>query len=124
MTTPVQVRMPQGGDAKWLSKCAERHNSSPAGVYVGASAKGTFTVRHYAGDVSYSAAGQTDKNADRLSKNLHDLLAACAGGLHNLTLPPPTRDLHDLLAACADGRTAALFPPIDASKGSKVTSIA
>ena len=72
-----EVRVPQGADSKWLGKCAERH--AGCGAYGGPvevqNACG-FVVRHYAGAVTYDCRGMVEKNADRLSRNLHDALAA------------------------------------------------
>jgi myosin I len=38
--------------------------------------QGQFLVKHYAGDVMYTAAGMTDKNKDQLLRDLFDLVAA------------------------------------------------
>ena len=71
-----EVKVKTGDDAKWLSKCEERHASSAA--YLGPKAvqkRDGFAVVHYAGTVQYDSRGMRSKNADPLSENLHDLLA-------------------------------------------------
>ena len=45
---PPQVRVPQGGDLKWVGKCAEKHGANPA--YSGPAQtqlSHAFVVRHY-----------------------------------------------------------------------------
>ena len=83
-----EVRIPQGSDLKWLAKCADAHATHPAfgGPKVTQRAS-AFLVRHYAGQVTYEVTAMVEKNADRLSRNLSDLLSSSA-----------------------DARTKALFP--------------
>ena len=95
--------MPQGGDEKFLAKVVERQRGSR--VFAGPGEvqsihSAAFLVRHYAGDVVYDCRGMLEKNADRLSRNLHDMLAGCA-----------------------DGRTRAIFPPKDDRTAGKVTTV-
>jgi len=97
------VRVPQGGDEKFLAKVVERQRGSR--VFAGPGEvqsihSAAFLVRHYAGDVVYDSRGMLEKNADRLSRNLHDMLA---GG--------------------ADGRTRAIFAPKDDRTAGKVTTV-
>ena len=97
------MRVPQGGDEKFLAKVVERQRGSR--VFAGPGEvqsihSAAFLVRHYAGDVVYDCRGMLEKNADRLSRNLHDMLAGCA-----------------------DGRTRAIFPPKDDRTAGKVTTV-
>ena len=90
-----EVRIPQGSDLKWLAKCADKHAGHVA--YGGPKVtqkSSAFLVRHYAGAVTYDVTAMVEKNADRLSRNLNDLLSSAA-----------------------DARTQALFPQlVDGSK--------
>ena len=98
-----EVRMPQGGDDKYLAKIVERQAGSrvfagPGEVQsIHASA---FLVRHYAGEVVYDCRGMVEKNADRLSRNLHEMLSSAA-----------------------DARTRAIFPAKDERSAGKVTTV-
>ena len=69
--------MPQGGDDKYLAKIATRQAACPAFGPPGENhvPADAFLIRHYAGEVVYSSRGLVEKNADRLSRNLYDLLA-------------------------------------------------
>jgi myosin-7 len=79
-----EVRMPQGGDDKYLKKIVEnqRTNSAFGGpgdpTTKGQVRPNAFLIRHYAGDVVYEVRGLVEKNADRLSRNLYDLLAGAS----------------------------------------------
>ena len=106
-----EVRMPQGGDEKYLAKIVKQHGTGKSKAF-GAPGDNmaahhqvpprAFLIRHYAGDVVYSVAGLVHKNADRLSVNLHDMLAEAA----------------------ADERTRALFPVRDKkAAGGKVLTV-
>ena len=93
--------MPQGGDVKWVAKCAERHASNR--VYGGPSqtqVQHAFSIKHYAGDVTYDCRGMVEKNADRLSRNLYDL---CSGA--------------------SEGRTRAIFPLKSEKEAGKVSTV-
>ena len=84
-----EVRVPQGSDVKWVAKCEERHTTSKAyGGPKQTQVSHAFLIRHYAGDVTYDCRGMVEKNADRLSRNLYNLLSGAG-----------------------DERTRALFPP-------------
>ena len=89
-----EVRVPQGGDFKWVGKCAEKHGGNPA--YSGPAQtqlSHAFVVRHYAGEVVYDCRGMLEKNADRLSRNLYTLLSQaraahpCSMQHHTLNVP-------------------------------------
>ena len=84
-----EVRVPQGGDVKWVSKCAERHASNK--IYGGpglTQVQHAFQLKHYAGYVVYDCRGMVEKNADRLSRNLYELLAK-AGDANTRKIFPP-----------------------------------
>ncbi|KAL1507307.1 hypothetical protein AB1Y20_008153 [Prymnesium parvum] len=84
-----EVRVPQGGDIKWVEKCAERHATSK--MYGGpgvTQVNYAFLVRHYAGEVTYDCRGMVEKNADRLSRNLYQLLSEAAEERTKLLFPP------------------------------------
>ena len=98
-----EVRVPQGSDDKFLAKISERQRAHAAFGAPGdttAIRAGTFLIRHYAGDVMYTARGLVEKNADRLSRNLYDLLAGAS-----------------------DERTRAIFPPRDERQAGKVSTV-
>jgi myosin heavy subunit len=60
-----------------------------------------FLIKHYAGDVSYDCRGMVEKNADRLSRNLYQLLSEAA-----------------------EPRTRSLYPPKDEkTAGSKASTV-
>ena len=74
-----EVRVPQGGDVKWVGKCAEKHTANKC--YAGpkqTQMSHAFVVKHYAGEVTYDCRGMVEKNADRLSRNLYDMLSEVA----------------------------------------------
>ncbi|EOD11728.1 hypothetical protein EMIHUDRAFT_41100, partial [Emiliania huxleyi CCMP1516] len=86
-----EVRVPQGSDAKWLEKVSQRHADHPAfgaPKQQGKARRDFFCVRHYAGEVRYSADGLVEKNADRLSRGLYDLLSGSSCGLTRACFPP------------------------------------
>ena len=98
-----EVRMPQGGDDKYLAKIAERQRQST--VFAGPGQvqsihASAFLVRHYAGEVVYDVRGMLEKNADRLSRNLYNLL----NGASNT-------------------RTTAIFPAKDERLAGKVSTV-
>jgi len=74
-----EVRLPQGNDQKWHSKCDSNHASHPCWLSDKSKMvhmeKASFTVRHYAGDVEYSSKGFYDKNKDALFRDLYDLMS-------------------------------------------------
>lgn len=51
------------------------------------SRQGHFIIKHYAGDVTYSIDGMTDKNKDQLSKDLLDLVAQSGNEFLNTIFP-------------------------------------
>ena len=98
-----QVRMPQGGDDKYLAKITERQRSSRVFAGPGENThihSAAFLVKHYAGDVVYDVRGMLEKNADRLSRNLYMLLTAAT-----------------------NPRTAAIFPERDERTAGKVSTL-
>jgi len=77
--------------AKWLEKVSQRHADHPAfgaPKQQGKARRDFFCVRHYAGEVRYSADGLVEKNADRLSRGLYDLLSGSSCGLTRACFPP------------------------------------
>ena len=98
-----EVTAPKGNDAKWLSRCESAHAnkndkwidqsekvkiSSSSSV----SKKNTmdyFTLRHYAGNVTYENKDLCFKNKDPLGRNLYDLMALEASEFSRLHLFPP-----------------------------------
>ncbi|EGB10675.1 hypothetical protein AURANDRAFT_22513, partial [Aureococcus anophagefferens] len=82
------VNAPQGSDAKWMARCEKSHAAKKEWVDVSEKHKGSrgrgvkqkgdeefFTVRHYAGAVTYHIVGFCEKNKDPLGRNLYDLLS-------------------------------------------------
>ena len=69
--------MPKGSDSTFAAKLRQHHSGHPRfGQAAGAAARAApgddFTVQHYAGPVTYSAAKFLDKNRDTLSKGVAD----------------------------------------------------
>jgi myosin heavy subunit len=67
--------MPKGSDSTFAAKLRQHHSGHPRfGQAAGAAARAApgddFTVQHYAGPVTYSAAKFLDKNRDTLSKGV------------------------------------------------------
>ena len=78
------LQMPKGSDSTFAAKLRQHHSGHPRfGQGAGAAARGApgddFTVQHYAGPVTYSAAKFLDKNRDTLSKGGVGPLAAAGG---------------------------------------------
>lgn len=60
--------MPRGSDATFAAKLQQHHGGHPRFAYNTKAPAADFTVQHYAGPVTYSAAKFLDKNRDTLSK--------------------------------------------------------
>ena len=124
-----EVRVPQGGDAKFLDKVVDRQRSSKAFGAPGDMPHirpNTFLIRHYAGDVLYDINGLVEKNADRLSRNLYDssLWPLMTRGMPSSPhIPWWPRVRYDLLANASDGRTRAIFPTRDPKAAGKVSTV-
>ena len=95
-----EVRLPQGSDAKFLAKATMRQRANRHVFGESAAADDTFTVHHYARPVRYDVAGFVEKNADRLSRNVHELLADAD-----------------------DERTRSLFPRLSQTDGGRQSTV-
>lgn len=66
--SPLCLQMPRGSDATFAAKLQQHHGGHPRFAYNTKAPAADFTVQHYAGPVTYSAAKFLDKNRDTLSK--------------------------------------------------------
>jgi myosin heavy subunit len=64
----------RGNDKSFLSKLFDKQSSNPVMVKSVKAARGTFTVRHFAGKVTYTVEGFLEKNRDTLTEDLVDML--------------------------------------------------
>eukprot|EP01133_Synstelium_polycarpum_P014767 gene14767-17449_t len=71
-----ECRFPQASDLTYLEKLHANHEKHKYYEKPKLS-KTTFTVRHYAGDVSYNTQGFLDKNKDTLSDDLLGCMQTC-----------------------------------------------
>ncbi|XP_063715217.1 unconventional myosin-XV-like isoform X2 [Symsagittifera roscoffensis] len=88
-----QSNFPQASDSSFLEKASQVHSESEA-FQVDRLRQLQFTVRHYAGPVSYSASGLLEKNKDRLrfetlcllADSSHPLVSEIFAELHTFEL--------------------------------------
>ncbi|GMI37880.1 hypothetical protein TeGR_g2408 [Tetraparma gracilis] len=104
-----EIRLPKGSDAKWLEKCDSNHakhecwlSDKSARMHM---EKTSFTVRHYAGDVSYSSSGFYDKNKDALFRDLYDMMAESKFGVARATFPPKDKNPRKITSISGQFRT-------------------
>lgn len=73
-----QCRFPKATDQSFADKCNNDLKSHPSGSYIAPKMGGdpTFTVKHYAGDVTYTTTDFLEKNKDTLSPNIKEMLQA------------------------------------------------
>jgi myosin-1 len=83
---------PKGTDDKFLAKLIEAFTGHAH--FSGYQATGEFTIKHYAGDVTYNSDGFTDKNRDLLYNDLIDL-AHCTSSTLIQTLFPEAKTAAD-----------------------------
>jgi len=87
-----EIRLPKGSDSKWLEKCDNQHSKHECWLSDKSARmhmdKTSFTVRHYAGDVSYNSENFYDKNKDALFRDSYDMMAASTFSVARATFPP------------------------------------
>ncbi|GMG33251.1 unnamed protein product [Aspergillus oryzae] len=126
----IEDKRPPGVFAALNDACATAHADSGAAdnTFVGRlnflgqnpnfeNRQGQFIVKHYAGDVSYSVEGMTDKNKDQLLKDLLNLVGSSGNQFVHTLFPnqvnqddkrrPPTAS--DKIKASADDLVATLM---------------
>ncbi|KAI9333528.1 P-loop containing nucleoside triphosphate hydrolase protein [Zopfochytrium polystomum] len=68
-----EAKVPKGSDESWLEKLNKQHEKHK--FFVKPKAKtGTFGIRHYAGEVFYTACGFLEKNKDAVQEGILELL--------------------------------------------------
>lgn len=126
----IEDKRPPGVFAALNDACATAHADSSAAdqTFVGRlnflssnpnfeNRQGQFIIKHYAGDVSYSVEGMTDKNKDQLLKDLLNLVGSSGNGFVHTLFPnqvnqddkrrPPTAG--DKIKASANDLVATLM---------------
>ena len=87
-----EVKLPKGGDLKWLQKCNTYHNKHThwlnEAVRIAHIERTSFVIKHYAGEVTYTCEGFCDKNRDNLFRDLYDIMSD-ADHIHFKKLFPP-----------------------------------
>ena len=72
-----EIKTPGHNDQRFVGKIDRIHKKNPNYVDVSHSLKGksSFSIKHYAGPVSYDATGFLAKNKDLLRKDLYNLIS-------------------------------------------------
>ncbi|KAJ1561314.1 cytochrome c oxidase subunit 1, partial [Cladochytrium tenue] len=68
-----ETKVPKGADESWLAKLSQQHAKHKYFVRPKIT-NGTFGIKHYAGEVFYTATGFLDKNKDAVQEGFMDLL--------------------------------------------------
>ena len=73
-----EIKTPGHSDERFVGKIDRIHKKNPNYIDVSHSLKGkcSFSIKHYAGPVSYSAEGFLAKNKDLLRKDLYNLISS------------------------------------------------
>jgi hypothetical protein len=104
-----EIRLPKGSEEKWLEKCDSNHGKHECWLSDKAArmhmAKTSFTVRHYAGDVSYDSGGFYDKNKDALFRDCYDMMAESSFGVARATFPPKDKNPRKITSISGQFRT-------------------
>jgi hypothetical protein len=87
-----ETRFPKATDQTFLDKLASQHKDHPS-LSFPKTARNQFTIRHYAGEVSYTVDGFLDKNRDTLQPSILGVLQT--------STDPLIKELADELAAAA-----------------------